>query len=900
MMFRCGRLWLWMGLLLLIAATAGSVVFVFHVHSGSQEPAAGMVSALVAVATAATSAAAWLWTRVRPPEATRLSLGRAADELAEQLRRQWERAAAERGLIHPTPIPVQWRWSPRQVTGPSTEAVEGPFAPLPGMAAVPVADLQSGALRDLLGVYGGLGSGRLVVLGEPGAGKSGAGIRLLLDALAHRAVLTSRDRVPVPVLVTPQGWDPDAGPFAEWLATRLARDYALLRAPEYGTDAAARLLEGGLLAVILDGLDEMPQEQRSVALRALDEQATFRLVVLTRSRELVAAVRGGAHLRGAAALELLPIDARQAAQYLASGQINPLPAPWQHVIDHLREHPHGVVAQALTTPLMLTLLRDTYGPGQRVDELLDDSRFSSAQAIGDHLLDRVLTAAYTRHPGQPDPPYTLDQAQQWLGQLARRMNDAGTRDLAWWHIPRWVPAWPRAVVTVAAMSVVSAFLVGSLSGPAIRMHLFSAQGIGSLAVLAVVFGKTLGYAFMFGLGLLLTSPTGDRSPQQRKRLRWNRTDIRMILLLGFGFGLGVGLLVGLQNGLKPGLAYGLVSSFVVLLGFVLGGGPPQQLSRLRWSRTDTRTNLRTGLVVGLVVGLLSGLLYGLLYGLEYALAPGFIAGIGYLIVILVGGRPPQQRGRLRWSRTEALATLLIGLVIGIVSTGAYGIIYVLIVMLGGRSPLQRSRPRWSRADTPITFLTGLVVGLLSGLVYGLVYGPVVGLTRGLVLGLLTGLVFGLTGGLILGLRQPSTEATSPLDPPSLWRQERQLGLGLGLVLGLAVGLVFGLTDTLVFGFAVGLVYGLTTGLVVGLGSGLMSSATWATALAGAQLWRRGEAPVRLLRFLDDARERQVLRTVGPVYQFRHARLQDRLAQAYQAVTEEVADPNRRVVARHIP
>ena len=32
-----------------------------------------------------------------------------------------------------------------------------------------------------------------------------------------------------------------------------------------------------------------------------------------------------------------------------------------------------------------------------------------------------------------------------------------------------------------------------------------------------------------------------------------------------------------------------------------------------------------------------------------------------------------------------------------------------------------------------------------------------------------------------------------------------------------------------------------------------------------------------MRFLEDARSRSVLRTVGPVYQFRHARLQDRLA-----------------------
>lgn len=209
MMLSDRRLWFWMGLLLVVAATAASVAFVFYSRNGV--PANALVSTLVGVATAAVSAATWLWTRARPSAVSQLSLERAADELAKQLRRQWERAAAERGLTSPGPIPVRWRWSRRRVTGPKTEAVGGSgggrFAPLPGMAAVTVEDLQFGELKDLLGVYGGLGSGRLVVLGEPGAGKSGAGIRLLLDALAHRAALTTEDRVPVPVpvLVTPHG-----------------------------------------------------------------------------------------------------------------------------------------------------------------------------------------------------------------------------------------------------------------------------------------------------------------------------------------------------------------------------------------------------------------------------------------------------------------------------------------------------------------------------------------------------------------------------------------------------------------------------------------------------------------------------------------------------------------------
>lgn len=81
------------------------------------------------------------------------------------------------------------------------------------------------------------------------------------------------------------------------------------------------------------------------------------------------------------------------------------------------------------------------------------------------------------------------------------------------------------------------------------------------------------------------------------------------------------------------------------------------------------------------------------------------------------------------------------------------------------------------------------------------------------------------------------------------------------------------------GLVVGLVYGPTAGVMVGPGSALVSSATWAMTLTSAQLQRRGETPACLLPFLDDARQREILRTVGPVYQFRNVRLQNRLPRA---------------------
>jgi hypothetical protein len=466
--------------LLLVAVTAVVVTYIVYAHD--PESASTLVRALVGLATTACTVVGWLWTRRPPVQISRVQLERAADELAEQVYRQWERAASERRLVYPAPMCLRWQWSRQQVTGPVTEAVGGiggiRLTPVPGMVATTAEQLQSGTLQDLLDVYGGLDSGRLVIMGGPGAGKTSAAIRLLLDALRHRTTLETvreRARIPVPVLVTLQDWDPNRERFTNWLTNRLTRDYELLTAREHGPNTATGLIDGGYLTAILDGLDEIPEMLRSVVLQALDEQATFRLVVLTRSDELVAAV-SDAHLLGAAAVELCPVEPRQAAKYLASCQIDSLSPAWRRVVEDLRDRPGSILAQALDTPLMVALIRDTYRRSDPVDELIDSSRFASQEAIEDHLLDRVLPIAYARRPGRPAPPCTADEARQWLGSLARHMNDEGTRDLAWWQIPRWVPAWPRALTTALMAWLVAVLTFGLVGGFVVGLEKGSGTG----------------------------------------------------------------------------------------------------------------------------------------------------------------------------------------------------------------------------------------------------------------------------------------------------------------------------------------------------------------------------------------------------------------------------------------
>jgi hypothetical protein len=86
--------------------------------------------------------------------------------------------------------------------------------------------------------------------------------------------------------------------------------------------------------VILDGLDEMSEKMRPVALRALSQQAAFRLIILSRRAEMAVAA-AGAPLASAAAVELLPVEPEDAADFLARLKVYPAPPGWAELIERL-------------------------------------------------------------------------------------------------------------------------------------------------------------------------------------------------------------------------------------------------------------------------------------------------------------------------------------------------------------------------------------------------------------------------------------------------------------------------------------------------------------------------------------------------------------------------------------
>jgi hypothetical protein len=573
------------------------------------------------------------------------ALDQASDRLAVAVLTQWEKAAEVRGLTGADPIRVTWGRPSLPMAGPLAAAASSHrFGPLPGLAETRKAKLASGQAAELHALYGGLRSGRLIIAGPPGSGKTSAAVLLLLAALRHRGKVPARERpeVPVPVLFTAQDWDPGRQPAAEWLTGKLQDTYPLF-AGDAGAATAAALLASGRITVILDGLDEISPGLRPVALTALSRQATFRLIILSRTTEIAAAAASQGILQGAAAVELSPVSPDDAASYLGRTQLDPPPAGWQELIRRIRVRHGSALSTALNNPLALSLVRDTYQAGDSVSELLefcgtlDGMPVSqAAEAITGHLLDRIVPAAYAPLPGQPRPPYDPATAQRALTRIAVQMNRDGTRDLNWWRIPSWISRAERAV-TSGLVVVVPVALVAGLADWSLS-EVLEALSIG-LAV---------------GVGSLLARSTKGKEgrtsePQARRLAKWKRLIAWVVVwyvlavTITFTIALAIWLIAKLANSLaaNPGKDDSLNPAasrrrnrnrgFVFAVVFWLGSG--------------ILLDIAISLVVGRTAGL-SGIWTELTKWLPFTFIPGLVIGVLAGVSSSVAWRLPLTEAQL--------------------------------------------------------------------------------------------------------------------------------------------------------------------------------------------------------------------------------------------------------------
>ncbi|MBG7704672.1 NACHT domain-containing protein [Streptomyces sp. MC1] len=450
---------IWLG----AVAVTGSVLLV-ALRNGKLSDAPTL-TAVLGLGVSVTGLAVNLWRSGAAAEQAAESswpLERLAGRLAAAVQEQWQAEWRLRRLQDPYPFQVQWSMA------------EAWLADVPengGLPAEPGAELES-----ISSALDRVPARRLVVLGEPGSGKTVLAVHFTLERLAHRVAGD-----PVPVVIPLAGWQPERERLRDWMAAHLRATYP-------GAPWTKKLLAAGLVLPVLDGLDELPQASWGAALHRLnaDLNAGEPVLLTCRTAAYAKAVETGDVLTAAAVVELRPLAFEAASAYLvrtarpvrgADGQRATL---WDPVLAHLRAHPHAPVSQALRqalgTPLMVAMARAVYGDtGKDPAELLQD-RFADPAVLERHLLEAYVPAAFA------DSPHAA-KAHRWLCYLAGHMQRQTTRQLAWWQLRLELP-WP--------LRRLGPILLPGCAIVAISLGL-SSTSTATVVIVGIVGGMSLGY-----------------------------------------------------------------------------------------------------------------------------------------------------------------------------------------------------------------------------------------------------------------------------------------------------------------------------------------------------------------------------------------------------------------------
>lgn len=522
-------------------------------------------------------------------------------ELEIALRTYWKEEQEALRLQNPFPMPTRWRNACELLSDSWENIQEGATSNAMNLA---------GGIQTVLETYESVPSGRLVILGKAGAGKTALSIQLSL-ALLEKAN-SSDDHLPLPISVHNWIAGETGISFRYFLERELISRYPYMGGSlRSGNSLASSILAEGCILPVIDGLEQLPLQDAANAIADIGS-SSFRFILTCRSRNYASIVRERSRpLARAAVVKMEDLDVDDALAYLRS--VDPIVIGQDSSLEKFAKL--SEIRQILGRPLMVYLARIAYGNGSsEPSEWLDTVRDPTADAIAEHLFGRYLPAIYDapREKARSGlvEVWTSQDVRPWFQFIASHANNERGAAINWWSLSREVPPWVP-LLSGPLLGIVVGLLAAPLFAARNDSVAFGlAYGVGG----GLIFGIEYAVAF-----LLLRGRPPTRTSFAWRRNRPTRGLDRKGALFGATYGLALGLTLGVMATI-PAMILGLPRPFVHLVtgvvfgifaamlgAFVFGIRRPVDLTRAR----DPQYLYRLDRTVAIVLALGGGLILAL-------------------------------------------------------------------------------------------------------------------------------------------------------------------------------------------------------------------------------------------------------------------------------------------------
>jgi len=282
----------------------------------------------------------------------------------------------------------------------------------------------------------------LLILGEPGSGKTTTLLQLARDLIAEVDLAFTQ---PVPVILNLSTWTNKQQPLDEWLVDELNSKYRLPK-----KDGRSWLRDRRILP-LLDGLDEVKAENRAACVEKINrlviDYGLQGLVICSRIKDYMDLSVRLAFYR---AIYLQPLTPEQIDEYLdrAGEKLASLRATLQG---------DEALKSMAQSPLILNIMSLAYQDTSA--QVLSDAVLNTDEARRRHLFDTYIARMFHRKVGVRQ--YGDEQTKQHLSWLARNMQRHNQEVFLIESLqPSWLQAEGWQWLYLSASQLVTGIMVG--------------------------------------------------------------------------------------------------------------------------------------------------------------------------------------------------------------------------------------------------------------------------------------------------------------------------------------------------------------------------------------------------------------------------------------------------------